>query len=51
MAIDTHLDVLHVLPVELFPTVVHALFLYKQLEQCDRLLGAININPGHVEVV
>ena len=39
-------DVLHGLPVEVFAAVVAATPLYEQLEQSNRLLGAVDVHLG-----
>ena len=44
-------EVLHLLPVELLAAVVHAAALDEGLEQRDGLLGAVQVNLRHVEVV
>lgn len=46
-----HLHVLDILPGELLASVIEALALGKQLQQCDRLLRAIGVNTWHVDII
>lgn len=44
-------DVLKILPIEIFATVIHTTLLQQQLEQCNGLLCAIGVHLGHVQII
>mmetsp|Transcript_10708 Transcript_10708/g.17520 ORF Transcript_10708/g.17520 Transcript_10708/m.17520 type:complete len:232 (+) Transcript_10708:14450-15145(+) len=46
-----HTHVSQVLPEQFLATIIHAASLHQQLEQSDRLLGAISVHQRHVQVV